>query len=89
MLARAPLTLRARLGKGENYAPTFLRLNSQGEELEWHCITIIAYRSIGTVPTLIVPFENTLTPAPGTEARFKAVTDIEVNCHFILWTELN
>ncbi|KZV63299.1 hypothetical protein PENSPDRAFT_657433 [Peniophora sp. CONT] len=48
------------LGKGENYAPTFLRLNSQG-----------------TVPTLIVPFENTLSPAPGTEARFKAVTDIE------------
>ena len=37
---------------------------------------------IGTVPTLIVPFENTLTPAPGTEARFKAVTDIEVHHYF-------
>ena len=56
---------------------------------EYMRITIIAYKSIGTVPTLIVPFENTLTPAPGTEARFKAVTDIEVNWCFILWTELN
>ncbi|KAI0322631.1 hypothetical protein OF83DRAFT_1167332 [Amylostereum chailletii] len=46
------------LAKGENFSPTFLRLNPKG-----------------TVPTLIVPFENTL--ASDTESRYKAVTDTE------------
>ncbi|KAA1471514.1 hypothetical protein DENSPDRAFT_837519 [Dentipellis sp. KUC8613] len=46
------------LGKGENFAPSFLRLNPKG-----------------TVPTLVVPFENTLSP--DTESRYKAVTDVK------------
>ncbi|THH19728.1 hypothetical protein EW146_g1481 [Bondarzewia mesenterica] len=44
------------LAKGQNFSPSFLRLNPKG-----------------TLPALIVPFENTL-PAE-IESRYKAVTD--------------
>ncbi|PPR08123.1 hypothetical protein CVT24_012367 [Panaeolus cyanescens] len=43
------------IGKGENFDPTFLRINPKA-----------------TVPTLVVPYENSLTG--GTESRYKALT---------------
>lgn len=52
------------LSKGENFSPTFLRINPKG-----------------TVPTLVVPFENTLTP--DMESRYKAITDIEAIIAFL------
>ncbi|KAI0308231.1 hypothetical protein B0F90DRAFT_1681198 [Multifurca ochricompacta] len=52
------------LSKGENFSPTFLRLNPKG-----------------TVPTLVVPFENTL-PAD-MESRYKAITETEALIAFL------
>ncbi|KAI0032760.1 hypothetical protein K488DRAFT_78322 [Vararia minispora EC-137] len=45
---------------------------SKGES---YAPTFLRLNPLGTLPTLIVPFENTL--APDTEARYKAVTDVE------------
>jgi hypothetical protein len=66
------------LAKGENFSPSFLRLNAKGSI----CITTplaISYQhaSSGTVPTLIVPLANTL--APDMESRYKAITDTEAS----------
>ncbi|KAH9046249.1 hypothetical protein EDB84DRAFT_1466864 [Lactarius hengduanensis] len=52
------------LSKGENFSPTFLRINPKG-----------------TVPTLVVPFEDTLTP--DMESRYKAITDTEAIIAFL------
>ncbi|KAH9081630.1 hypothetical protein EDB83DRAFT_2333937 [Lactarius deliciosus] len=52
------------LSKGENFSPTFLRINPKG-----------------TVPTLVVPFEDTLTN--DMESRYKAITDIEAIIAFL------
>ncbi|KAF8506674.1 hypothetical protein F5888DRAFT_1791086 [Russula emetica] len=50
--------------KGENFSPSFLRLNPKG-----------------TVPTLIVPLEDTLSPQM--ENRYKAITDTEALIAFL------
>ncbi|KAI0296168.1 hypothetical protein BC826DRAFT_908571 [Russula brevipes] len=52
------------LSKGENFSPSFLRLNPQG-----------------TVPTLVVPFENTLSP--DMESRYRAITDTDALIAFL------
>ncbi|KAF8974056.1 hypothetical protein BDZ97DRAFT_1912489 [Flammula alnicola] len=52
------------IGKGENYDPTFLRLNAKA-----------------TVPTLIVPYENSLTDV--IESRYKALTDTKTIVEFL------
>jgi glutathione S-transferase len=52
------------LSKGENFSPSFLRLNPKG-----------------TVPTLVVPLENSLSPQM--ESRYKAITDTEALIAFL------
>jgi hypothetical protein len=51
------------LGKGENFDPTYLRLNPKA-----------------TVPTLVVPLQNTLSE--DVDSRFKAITETKVNLCF-------
>jgi hypothetical protein len=66
------------LAKGETFSPSFLRLNFEGS---FHIPTLatvfLTHTRLGTVPTLIVPFENTL--APDMESRYKAITDTEAS----------
>ncbi|KAI0001591.1 hypothetical protein BJV77DRAFT_968756 [Russula vinacea] len=52
------------VAKGENFSPSFLRLNPKG-----------------TVPTLIVPLENSLSPQM--ESRYKAIADTEALIAFL------
>ncbi|KAI0257113.1 hypothetical protein BJV78DRAFT_1160327 [Lactifluus subvellereus] len=52
------------LSKGENFSPTFLRLNPKG-----------------TVPTLVVPLENTLSS--DMDSRYKAITDTDALIAFL------
>jgi len=52
------------LAKGENYDPTFLRLNSTA-----------------TVPTLLVPYDDSL--ASGLEGRYKSLTDTKTIVEFL------
>ena len=71
--------------KGENFDPSYLRLNPHGM---WGS----AYRSrnnrtqlsdnAGTVPTLVVPLEKTLSPE--IESRYKAIQDTRVSAESIL-----
>lgn len=66
------------LAKGENFSPSFLRINPKGTI---HITTPLAISdsriSSGTVPTLVVPLQNTL--APDMESRYKAITDTEAS----------
>jgi len=52
------------LSKGENFSPSFLRINATG-----------------TLPALVVPFENTLSS--DMESRYKAITDPEAIVAFL------
>ncbi|CDO71605.1 hypothetical protein BN946_scf184911.g75 [Trametes cinnabarina] len=52
------------LAKGENFMPSYLRLNPQG-----------------TVPTLVVPLEKTLSPE--IESRYKAIQDSKAIVEFL------
>ncbi|KAH9944341.1 uncharacterized protein BXZ73DRAFT_39396 [Epithele typhae] len=55
------------IAKGENFAPSYLRLNPSGKSC--------------TVPTLVVPLEKTLSPE--IESRYKAIQDTKSIVEFL------
>lgn len=69
--------------KGENFEPTYLRLNPAGTSFTIHplCTTHSQRGVPGTVPTLVVPLDKTISPE--IESRYKAIQDTKVRGHVV------
>lgn len=63
------------LGKGENFDPTFLRLNPKGMS-QVLCVDRQYNPFTATVPTLVVPLQKTLSE--DVDSRYRAITDTKV-----------